>query len=273
MSILLNALKKSEAQRQLGQTPGIHTPVELPAEPTLPPRPWLPLSMLALSALSIAWMVWSQYREPVTLPMSEVEVAMPLTEESGETQAARPDPSSARTPVESFQSAQQPEPETAGAPAEGLQQAEVRKQKLNESFSQFEEAEKPNTASAAAAANVTPADSRPLEEIAEALADTRQTPPQEKPVRKEPRTEPKPMEPLVPEPISFWQVPKSVREGLPEFKVSVLVYADAPEDRFLVVNGVRLVEKGELSDGCVLDEIRRDGAVFTYKKYRFLVKG
>jgi hypothetical protein len=29
----------------------------------------------------------------------------------------------------------------------------------------------------------------------------------------------------------------------------------------------------ELTDGVVLDEIRRDGAVFTYRKYRFLVKG
>ena len=64
MSILLNALKKSEAQRQLGQTPGIHTPLDLPAESSVSPPQWIPLSMLALSALSIAWFVWNQYREP-----------------------------------------------------------------------------------------------------------------------------------------------------------------------------------------------------------------
>jgi general secretion pathway protein B len=60
---------------------------------------------------------------------------------------------------------------------------------------------------------------------------------------------------------------------MPELKINVLVYAEKPEDRFLLINGQRLVEKEELTDGIVLDEIRRDGAVFRYKKYRFLVKG
>jgi hypothetical protein len=33
------------------------------------------------------------------------------------------------------------------------------------------------------------------------------------------------------------------------------------------------VEKEELAPGVILDEIRRDGAVFSYRNYRFLVKG
>ena len=75
------------------------------------------------------------------------------------------------------------------------------------------------------------------------------------------------------EPISFWQLPQAMRDGLPEFKINVLVYAEKPEDRFLLINGQRLVEKEELTAGVVLDEIRRDGAVFRYRNYRFLVKG
>ena len=53
----------------------------------------------------------------------------------------------------------------------------------------------------------------------------------------------------------------------------MLVYAEKPEDRFLLINGQRLVEKEELTAGVVLEEIRRDGAVFRYRNYRFLVKG
>ena len=56
-------------------------------------------------------------------------------------------------------------------------------------------------------------------------------------------------------------------------RINVLVYAENPEDRFLLINGQRLVEKEELADGVVLDEIRRDGAVFLFRNYRFLVKG
>jgi hypothetical protein len=53
----------------------------------------------------------------------------------------------------------------------------------------------------------------------------------------------------------------------------VLVYAESPEDRFVLVGGQRLVEKDEVDTGVVLDEIRRDGAVFLFRSYRFLVKG
>jgi general secretion pathway protein B len=68
-------------------------------------------------------------------------------------------------------------------------------------------------------------------------------------------------------------LPQGVRDSLPELRISVLVYAEQPQDRFLLVSGQRMVEKDEYEGGVVLDEIRRDGAVFLYRKYRFLVKG
>ena len=75
------------------------------------------------------------------------------------------------------------------------------------------------------------------------------------------------------EPISFWQMPQSLRDGMPEFKISVLVYAENPQDRFLLINGQRLLEKEELDSGVVLDEIQPDRAVFRYRIYKFFVKG
>ena len=84
MSILLDALKKSEKQRQLGKTPTIHTPVEAPGDKRDTEQQWIPMSMLALSAVAIAWFGWQQFREPeAALDQAGVEVvAMPQAVET-----------------------------------------------------------------------------------------------------------------------------------------------------------------------------------------------
>ncbi|MEJ8567517.1 general secretion pathway protein GspB [Elongatibacter sediminis] len=74
------------------------------------------------------------------------------------------------------------------------------------------------------------------------------------------------------ETISYWQIPGSTRSGMPEMRIRVLVYADQPEDRFLLINDKRLREGDELEPGLRLEEIRRDRAIFTYRDYRFHLK-
>jgi general secretion pathway protein B len=74
------------------------------------------------------------------------------------------------------------------------------------------------------------------------------------------------------QPISYWQIPQSLRESMPEMRITVLVYAENPQDRFLLINGKRLREKDEVSDGVVVEEIQRDRAIFTFRDYRFQVK-
>jgi hypothetical protein len=71
--------------------------------------------------------------------------------------------------------------------------------------------------------------------------------------------------------IDYSQLPAEVRDQLPEFNITVLVYAERPEDRFILVNGARQREGEELQPGLRLLEIRRDGALFNYRHYRFLV--
>ena len=139
-----------------------------------------------------------------------------------------------------------------------------RRDRLKESFNSYKaekdtadgKATKPSPATATKSSS-TPATPRPLveENPDENLAERSSR-----------------LQPHEPEPISFWEVPQSLRDDMPEFKINVLVYAEKPEDRFLLINGLRLKEHNELSDGVVLDEIRPDGAVFRYRKYSFLVK-
>ena len=70
-----------------------------------------------------------------------------------------------------------------------------------------------------------------------------------------------------------WELPQGIRDSLPELHITVLVYAEDPQDRFVLVCGQRLVEKDSYQDGVILEEIRREGAVFLYRNYRFLVEG
>ncbi|HEY5775627.1 MAG TPA: general secretion pathway protein GspB, partial [Xanthomonadales bacterium] len=75
-----------------------------------------------------------------------------------------------------------------------------------------------------------------------------------------------------PAPISYWELPDAVRSDIPVIKFSVLVYATDPADRFVLINGQRLGEGDSAQPGLVVKEIRRDGVVFSYRLYQFLVE-
>jgi len=279
MSILLDALKKSESQRQLGKTPTIHTTVEAPEAEGGMDQQWIALSMLALSAVAIAWFGWQQYQKPVDMPV-EAGVEVVAAPQAAETRVPAEKAEQAgknRTPPASLWTMKEDptgKKDLTGLtvlPANSPEEAFQRREKLNQSFKSYE------------AEKATPTDQEtelPPPTVEKTSADRATAQPatnrsrgaEETPAATSTRRLSRP-EPHEPEPISFWQIPQALRDGLPDFRITVLVYAENPKDRFLLINGQRLVERDELTDGVVLDEIRRDGAVFTYRKYRFLVKG
>lgn len=265
MSILLNALKKSEAQRQLGETPGIHTTVETPSTGSASDQQWIPLFMLMLSAFAIAWFGWQQYREPpqlLTAPQLAAKSPEAATEPAIE--------SATRTVVESYAAGEDAAPGPTRVAASSQQESEQHRQTLNESFNDYESETAPGADENAPSPQVALAETMPGPNVNDSISaeESPTVPEDEQRQRRASRVEPR-----VAEPISFWQLPQALRDGLPEFRVNVLVYAEAPEDRFVLINGMRLVEKQELASGVVLDEIRRDGLVFLYRNYRFLVRG
>ena len=279
MSILLDALKKSESQRTLGQTPGIHTAVEAPTADQDTGQQWIPLSMLALSAVAIAWFGWQQFQKPPMPPVSSSadssagtassDLASPATEESQQQSVAGQNPTLKRTPVEAYQENGDRAEDNTTPPASDAQAAEARKQNLNQSFANYAAQDEPEPSEARKPRP--PAITKNGQEVVSAGTPSGQDSRTQTALTTQPtRTR---VKPVASEPISFWQVPQALRDGLPEIRITVLVYAEATEDRFVLINGQRLVEKEELAPGVVLDEIRRDGAVFSYRKYRFLVKG
>lgn len=69
----------------------------------------------------------------------------------------------------------------------------------------------------------------------------------------------------------YWQLPYAERKDLPDLKVSMHVYAPEAADRFVIINGERLVEGDDLGGGITLVEIRRDGIVVGLSGKQFVV--
>lgn len=263
MSILLDALKKSEEQRQLGNTPDIHAPGDhRPDGENEGSRRWLTAALLAVSAVAIVWVVWAQYRPPAADEISESVSETPQLSEArppGVTARApaMPGAKKSRTPVESFDGESA---EPAGADQQSPDDTAQRRE-LAQTFNQYQK----------------PAEAEPVPSRKQAAPTRPKTP---VPEQREPAPGPDesgpavdtPLEPHISEPISYWELPQNVRDDMPEFRITVMVYADEPGDRFMLINGQRLVES-ESIDGVELVEIRRHGAVFRYRTYEFLVKG
>jgi hypothetical protein len=70
---------------------------------------------------------------------------------------------------------------------------------------------------------------------------------------------------------SLNELPSSIREKLPEFSLSVFLYADEPDARMVRVNGNRMKEGQYLTTGLKLEEIIPDGVIFSYMHYRFRI--
>ncbi len=261
MSILLEALKKSEQERQLGQVPTLQNRPDDPAQRHQPLNPWIILLMILLSVSVMGWFGWQQFRQS-----PGEEVALVAVENADDGVPPVDEPPQNRTKTESYQpenAKQLPMPINPGA---NKAKASSDRDRVARSVTNFK------------AENEEPASEKPSElvvAIAEPVPDpVADSSTAETDATAEVNEESlhSAVEPHVAEPISYWELPQGIRDDLPEIKITVLVYAEHPGDRFLLSNGQRLVEKDELDGGLVLDEIRKDGAIFLYRNYRFLVK-
>lgn len=281
MSILLDSLRKSEAQRKIKGAPSIHS-----TQPYGGGRPhssrWLPLAMAGLTAIGIAWFGWRQLAPPDNHPSQPVAVAEGA-EESEQApdsppggSAAEAERSGGRTPVEQLTQSGARQETAGGEAAEGARRDVTPSDRIA-SYAALQEPE-PTIAPDKAEATQEqgpgyemsgdPRAGRDAELDAGAI-DELANMSREAPERSSTRGR---LESAESEYISYWQLPSAWRNEMPELRITVLVYAEASEDRFLLINGERLREGDELEGGVVLEEIRRDGAVFTYRSRQFMVK-
>ena len=254
MSILLEALRKSEQRKTLGATPGLHSPEPSLAgqEPRDWRRPllWLLLVMVVLLVALLAWRLWPA-------PVSE---------------SSKPLQSAPARPAEAVAQARQERPAVPArqprSPVEGLS-----------SDAPFVRAQRPVTGPEAQASASTPppvtaaGEPAPKPETAPASGNAvaAQPAPAMKAPAKKPVKKPAKKQNGGPRnaPISFWQLPENLRNSFPAGKINVLVYAEAPSDRFVVMQGKRYLEGDALGQGFKVHRIEPARVVFSHRAYRF----
>jgi general secretion pathway protein B len=269
MSILLEALRKSESKQRPHETPTIHTEVRSGA--SAEPLRTIPMALLlGVTLLLTGWFVWHQYRAPaggyhppVTLTAGQVSKVPRLAqaEPAGKGEAAEPGAAPGktqnRTPVESYQPPRDDQPAPAATDTASTA-----------------EPPPPATSADKGPAPATVAGSK----AATAQQDKRLAGSKKGDAGKPPATDNKTasagdkFHPGEPEPIGYWELPDAVRANVPVMKFSVLVYAANPADRFVLIDGQRLAEGDSFKPGLVVKEIRREGVVFSYRLYQFLVE-
>jgi len=67
------------------------------------------------------------------------------------------------------------------------------------------------------------------------------------------------------------ELPLSIQQDLPSFSISALMYSVNPASRMVRVNDQMMYEGQDLTAGIKLEEITRDGVIFRHRKYRFYV--
>jgi len=275
MSILLEALRKSEKRQRPHETPTIHTDVQ--SGSSSDSRRYFPLALMLIAALALTgWFVWNQYRDsagnyqpPVTLSAGQVHktpAAAVAGQGAADTTVKTPLPPGAaqnRTPVESYQPPVESTPapavaEAPSAPATGAGTA-IPGGKLSQGAAGTSPTGRMRTG-AVAPAGKPPATATATVAEQPATGETGAS-----------KTESE-FHPGEPEPIGYWELPDAIRADVPEIKFSVLVYAANPADRFVLINGQRLGEGESVKPGLVIKEIRREGVVFSYRLYQFLVE-
>lgn len=238
MSLILDALRKSEAERRRGQAPDLFAPLAVPRA-AAPSASWSPWRRAAAGALVVALLAatWWWQRSPIAVTDPTDATAPGHEQHAPASPVAAPSPSpTARQAAASAVPARAPVSVSA-EPA--LPVASARR-----------------TAEAARAA----APSRPRGD------------PDERSPLDPPAVTPEPASPAgspaAPVDVAPPRLPRlgdldpALRASLPPLKLSMHVWAENPDQRFAIIDGQRVTEGSELS-GTLVREIRRDGVLLS----------
>ncbi len=271
MSILLDALKRSESQRELGSVPTLQTSTDSLGLGAEQAPAWVSMVMVLLAAGSMSWLGLQQFELPdeKLAPKLPQQTADSTPAEDGSESPAEAESNSPPVKEKSVL------PVFTGATVLNSDKANAEKAKA-EAQARAGSDVRNYTAPAQASSEPTRDNAVRQSELTNveiaARAGAEMTPAQRAAQQLSSAGSKTAADEYEPDIISYWQVPESMREGLPDLRISVLVFAEQSENRFLLLNGERLREGDELSNGLLLEEIRRDRAIFNYRNYRFYLK-
>lgn len=261
MSILLDALKRSESQRELGTVPTLQTNTDLLNRSGVEPPSWLAAGMLLLALALMTWQGVQQFQVPGAEPEASLAQQPAVSPQSDvvESSEQAADEKSATAEKSIL-------PKFTGAKVLNSDRVNAEKARLEAQLKAGQEVRNYVAPEQDSAVSNDPTRD---DAVRESELPKVEIAPREKASAAESRI---PADVYEPDMISYWQVPEAVRGGLPDLRISVLVFAEQAENRFVLVNGERMREGEELPNGLLLEEIRRDRAIFNYRNYRFYLK-
>jgi general secretion pathway protein B len=238
MSYILDALKKAEAERQIGGVPSIHAATAgASVQPEETPflrgaLPWLITGLLALAML--AYLLWSH-------PWSRNEPAPAVPAPV----PAQPAPAVANEPAPVPQPTAVPE---APAPAAPVHQAAPVPEKPIRSVSP----------PVAALEKIKVEGAKPVVPAPATAASTTSTAAAATPTPEE-------------EAGTIRDLPEAIQRELPPVTITGYLYARNPADRSALINKKLLHEGESVAPDLVLEKLTPKGAVLNYKGYRYRI--
>lgn len=305
MSLLLDALRKSESRRRLGQAPGL----ELPGIPVSRRRPgrglWLAAPVLVLAAAGFA--TWWWWPRAATNDPPAVAVEEPESSGQGTGPVAGTGPESAGQPPRTVPREPSPAPESGEDREEPEAPAAVSESDPPQAVADREAAvaggvepePEPGARPAGESASPPAADERAGraagDESGNGAAEAGSGGEPESGAAPDTGAEAEPAPEAEPEAqaetggdggddrdrvdrgavaeyLQIWELPRNVREDLPPLDLSINVYSERPESRFALINGERYQEGDAVAPGVVIHRITRAGAVLDFRDYRFLLE-
>ncbi len=252
MSYILDALRKSDQQRQRGATPTLLTVQATAAEPRQSDY-WiygLIAAVLVGTGIVIGWLHPWQSEQPT-------REGAPVAGEA--IVAKRPDPGPRQTAP------------AAAPPAPGPVSPDITRNQAQELPVQ-----KPAAQAATASRSVATTHDRPAPSPSN--AGTRDTPPKSVTTAPPAALTPEPEKPVTtdladrahePRVMTMGELPLSIRQELPSMQISLHLHSTKPKNSFVNINSRMLQEGEDLAPGIRLEQITPDGMIFSYKGYRF----
>lgn len=228
MSLILEALRKSEAERRRGQAPGLFTPdanVLAPAAREKSPALAITIMLLLLVAIAYgAWRHWQGAPAPVTPATATQEASSTAATDSVAPRVTQESPVVTAAPTTASASASTPAstPMTPASPA------------------------MPATTASA-----------PLPAAKTLMPPVRTMPPASLPVS---TATPEAAASSEPSAVTLAALSTERRNQLPPLKLSMHVYAEDAGERFAIIDGQRITEGSTIGDA-VVRAIRRDGVL------------
>lgn len=258
MSYILDALKKSEKERQRGSLPDMLTVQDIVAEKPPKRMPWVYLlaAALLLNAGGLVWWLgFSHTNKTNVVQLSKTENSYSTTANDAVQEVpgrVKPFPDSTQTVVSEFRPANRNTvPVTENheertivrnqTPRTGLPEGQVPALSVNNPARPSE----PAPAKSEQSAGTVRISTGSAGGLWEAPAENKL--------------------------YKLQELPSSIRQNLPAFSVTALLYSSNPDSRMVRINDQMMHEGQDLAAGLILDEITRDGIILKYQKFRFYV--